>query len=381
MNFTSLRRLLYEKPESFWQRPLRLLRAIRRNPIKQFGIERHQIKLLRENYPAKAKKLIIFVTTNEDMVNGGIMSICAHYEETTKIQQIHGAEVILCSGPDKKLLLKYTKFKNNNYIFGFSGALSYFQALESIMIHIPEYMADRFVTDLSKKDLSRLKKIKNIHINIMLQNINGLKFMKSIKGLERFGKVTCTTAHRRYSTLDLRKELGVPLHLLSVRGDPKGYNRKKYNEKDDLLIISPDEHPMKSQILKLINEQLPQMKMRIIANLTHEEYKRVIERAKWALTFGEGLDGYFVETIFSGGISFSVYNSDYFTEEFRSLRTVYDSYDSLIKKICSDIKSLDEQSVYTGYQDEQYAICSRLYNNAEYYRNLSLFYDESYTFK
>jgi hypothetical protein len=205
--------------------------------------------------------------------------------------------------------------------------------------------------------------------------------MKSIKSMEKFGKVTCTTAHQKYTTLELRRKLGVPLHLLSVRGNSKGYNRKEYISKDDLMIISPDEHPKKSHVLKLIGEKLPHVKLQIISNLTYEEYKRVIEKAKWALTFGEGLDGYFTETIFSGGISFGVFNSDYFTEEFRSLRTVYDSYDSLARQICSDMRSLDEKVAYTDYQNEQYAICSKYYNNKEYNRNLELFYNELYTYK
>lgn len=382
MNISAiLGRLVYAQSESLWQKPLKLLRAIKRNPIKQFGIERKQDELLRENYPADAKKLIMFVNTSVDMVNGGIISICAHYEETAKLKHLHGAEVVLSTGPDKKLLLKYTKFKNDNYILSFSGVLSYFQALESIMIHIPEYMVDGFTNDISKNNMKKLKKINKIHFNILLQNIDGMKYMKTIKSLESFGKVTCTTAHRKYANPELRKELGVPLHLLSVRGDPKSYNRKTYVEKDELMIVSPDEHPTKSHVLKLIAEQLPHMKMQIISNLTYEEYKRVIEKAKWALTFGEGLDGYFVETIFSGGISFSVYNKEYFTEEFGSLRTVYDNYDVLAGKICSDIRGLDEKSAYTDYQDEQYALCSRYYNNADYYRNLELFYNELYTYK
>lgn len=309
------------------------------------------------------------------------MAICAHYEETVKIRHIHGAEAVLSAAPDEKRLLKYTRFENSHTIHDFSDVLSYFQAVESILIHIPEYMADRFLSGMSPQDLSRLRKIENIHINIMLQNIRGLRFMKSIKSMERYGKVTCTTAHRKYTTPALRRELGVPVHLLSARGNAKGYKRKTYTEKDDLMIISPDEHPMKSRVLKLIGENLPQIRLQIISNMTYEEYKRLIERAKWALTFGEGLDGYFVETILSGGISFSAYNADFFTEDFKALRTVYDDYDSLAARIGRDIGTLDEKSAYTDYQNEQYAICSKYYNGTDYFRNLELFYKGLYTYR
>jgi hypothetical protein len=61
--------------------------------------------------------------------------------------------------------------------------------------------------------------------------------------------------------------------------------------------------------------------------MTYQEYKATISKAKWALTFGEGLDGYFVEPIFSGDSSFSVYNPSFFIEDSWSLRTVYRDYD------------------------------------------------------
>lgn len=378
---TMLGRVINTQPDSLWQKPLRLLRAIKRNPIRQFRIARRQKKLLRETYPAVAKTLIIFVNTSDDMVNGGVLAICAHYEETVKMRRIHGAETVLATPPDKRLLLKYTRFKNNNYIFGFSSVLSYFQALESVMIHIPEYMADSFLKDMSAADLARLRRIKYIHFNIMLQNIKGLRFMKTIRRLEELGRVTCTTAHEKYSTIELRREVGVPVHLLSIRGDPKAYNRRGYFEKDDLMIVSPDEHPVKAEVLRLLGEQLPKLKIRIISNLTYEEYKRLVEKAKWALTFGEGLDGYFTETIFSGGISFSVYNSAFFTEDFQALPTVYDSYDSLIRDISADIKRLDEEGAYAEYQERQFAICSAKYSYDKYFENLELFYKGVYTYK
>ena len=69
-------------------------------------------------------------------------------------------------------------------------------------------------------------------------------------------------------------------------------------------------------------------------------FKKVISEAKWALTLGEGLDGYFIEPIFSGAIGFSVYNSRFFTEDFESLETVYSDYDELIKKMPMDIKKI-----------------------------------------
>jgi hypothetical protein len=215
----------------------------------------------------------------------------------------------------------------------------------------------------------------------MLQNIDMLPPKKYVEYLRKLGRLTCTTAHEKYSTLELSRELGVSLHKLSAYVSPEQYHKRNYNEKEDLMIVSPDAHPWKSAILQLIGGKFPRLKVQIIKDLTYEEYKELISHAKWALTFGEGLDGYFVETIFSGGISFSAYNSRFFTEDFKFLRTVYDNYSVLTKSICSDISDLDNEKSYAYYQMQQYDLCHKHYDYREYIRNLELFYKGEYTYR
>jgi hypothetical protein len=248
------------------------------------------------------------------------------------------------------------------------------------MIHIPEYYISQFVRALSIRDYLRLNKIKVLHFNIMIQNIRLLSPQDDINKIKKLGKLTCTTAHEKYSTLEMQRKLGVPLHKLSTYVSPEKYDRKGYVEKEDLMIVSYDEHPRKAEVLGLIAKCLPHLKIQIIKNLTYEEYKKVISRAKWALTFGEGLDGYFVETVFSGGISFSVYNPTFFTEDFKPLRTVYDNYDALTKKICLDIKDINNETAYSDYQTKQYNLCKKHYKYERYIKNLELFYKGKYTY-
>jgi hypothetical protein len=279
------------------------------------------------------------------------------------------------------MLLRYTGFNNRNYIYRFSQVLSYFQYLQSLTVHIPEYCAGQFLKEISREDRSRLESINDVHINIMLQNIKLLSPMEHIRELGKLGKLTCTTSHERYSTPETREKMGCPLHKLRAYGSPEQYNRKKYTEKEDLMIVSPDNHPRKSQVLRLIAREFPQLRIHVIKNLTYEEYKKLISRAKWGLTFGEGLDGYFVETIFSGGVGFGVYNTTFFTEDFKPLRTVYEDYDMLIERICSDIRTLDHQPEYTDYQDEQYELCRKHSSYDEYVNNLKSFYRGEYTYK
>jgi len=144
------------------------------------------------------------------------------------------------------------------------------------------------------------------------------------------------------------------------------------------MIISPDEHELKSAVLGTISKNMPDIRLQIIQNLTYEEFKSTISRAKWALTFGEGLDGYFIEPIFSGCVGFAVYNEQFFTHDFRSCRTVYPSYQSLLDSICNDMTELDNEDSFTRYQREQYECCAKYYSYQQYQDNIFSFYRKYY---
>jgi len=345
--------------------------------LKNYPLRLVQDKLLKSSYDSAAKRLIIFLTPGDDRVDGGIMSYSSIYEETKKLKHIHGAETVMCTIPGDHLILRYTKFPNENYIFRFSQVLGYFRNLESIMIHIEAWIG-QFLRNMTLLDYIRLRNIEDVHFNMMIQHIGALASIDDVAALKKLGKLTCSTAHEKYSTPELSQRFGCPLYKFSTFVSPEKYTRKAYIEKENLMIVSPDPHPMKREVLSIIAKRLPKLKLQIIKNLTYEEYKQVISRAKWALTFGEGLDGYFVETIFSGGISFSAYQPKFFTEDFRSLRTVYDNYDALIQEICSDISDLDNKITYVKYQNEQFELCHKYYDHKQYIENLTSFYKEEY---
>ncbi len=354
-------------------------------PLNDSKIRKYQSELLKENYNPNTKKLIIFLTSGYDMVNGGILSISSMYEETIKLKEIHGAETIKCIVPGEPLILKYTKFKNQDYIYNFTEILSFFGNLDSLIIHIPEY-ACRFTFDkISKEEYSILDKIKDLHINILMQNIDVANDqLNKIKGLkQKFNNITGTMAHENYTNLENRQKFGFPIHKFSTYVSPEQYHFKTYIEKENILIVSQpeDEHPSRTKVLKLLRNEFPEMEIKVIENITYDEFKKVISKSKWALTFGEGLDGYFIEPIFSGAIAFSVFNSRFFTKDFKSLETVYNDYEELIKKMPMDLKRLDSEKYYKLYQEQEFERCSKYYDYNEYIENLKLFYQGEYTYK
>lgn len=350
-----------------------------RNPIRVKIVKAIQRERLMKHYCPTAQRLIIFLAPAHDWVNGGILSINSIYDETCKLKQIHRAEVVMCTIPGGNLLLKYTKFRNQNFLYCFSDVLSYFQNCKELLIHIPESYAENFAEDYLTEERRQQKKLKCLHINILLQNIDLIPSREALKKLEVLGKVTCTTAHEAYSGHETEERIGCRIHKLSVWASPEQYLKRGYSEKNDLMVISHDQHELKSEVLGVIARRFPKLRLQVIRNISYEEYKTVISKAKWAITFGEGLDGYFIEPIFSGCIAFAVYNDRFFTEDFKTLETVYPNYETLIQNICSDLIELDNESSYTQYQSKQFELCAKYYDYNVYVDNVALFYSKYYS--
>jgi uncharacterized protein (DUF3084 family) len=105
----------------------------------------------------------------------------------------------------------------------------------------------------------------------------------------------------------------------------------------------------------------------------------LIAKAKWSLTFGEGLDGYFVEMALTGGVPFAVYNDRFFPPEFRDLPTVYDTWPDLQIFIVKDIPNLDHDALYHAAGEPIRKELNHLYDRERYRENVRLFYEEQYS--
>jgi len=351
----------------------------------QISIRKLQDRAIRD-FDQHSKKLIVFLVpgtdrqTGTDKISGGVISIVSLCEESTSLKSIHGAEVIMCTLPNELVLFRHTQFKNDTNVFRFSQLRQYFGSLSEVIIHIPEFTCGYFLEHLSEQDKDWLAAIPYLQINILNQNIRlmpGDEIIGKIKALA--DKVTCTTAHQRYCTEEYRRKFGVPLHKLSVWISPEKYHFVQFAEKENLIIISPDPHPSRDEVIEKLRK-IKGLTAQVIQNLTYEEYKATIGRAKWALTFGEGLDGYIIEPIFSGSVAFAVYNEDFFTPDFKELETIYDSYDQLLDNIESDIQKLDNESSFQTYQQLEFARCSWHYSEQVYKNNLAAYYKNEYTF-
>lgn len=292
---------------------------------------------------------------------------------------VHLSDVVLCTLPKHRTFLKLTKFKNSSRILRFAQILPYFSDLRSLLIHVPECYINDFMASLCEGDLGRLKSIPDLRINILLQNIDAIEG-QNLDQLKKIGSLTCTTAHDRYCTVEMRKRFGIPLHRLSTQISPEQYERIGFEAKKDMLVISPDPHPFKAEILAWIGKRLPDLRMVVVQDMTYEDYKLLMKSAKWCLTFGEGLDNYFLECVFMGGVSFAIYNEKFFSSDFAKLKTVYPDLKGFTEGIVNDLVALNDPLKYQECAAKQHALCSTHYSHDNYVKNLKHYYQGQFTF-
>ena len=361
----------------------------RRKVKQEREIKLQQNLLIQKSGLTNSNKLIVFLVpgsdwfSGEDNITGGILSIASLLEESSKLNEVHGGDTIMMTHPGEHLLLKHKKFKNNITVYRYDQLFTDFPKLKEIILHIPEYLVPYFLQPQLNNYLQELKKLNFVHINILNQNIRLMPTPNQVKELKKWANlVTQTTAHEKYSSKEQWEKYGISLHKFSVFGGPHRYRRGTFDEKLDRIIISPDDRPYKEQVLNNIKNQLSALDQVIIKNMSYEDYLSTIANTRYAITFGEGLDFYFLETVFCGGVGIAVYNQDFFPESWHSLPGIFSDEIDLVENLNSFLADLENDvELYKTVQNQQYETSSQLYNFEEYQHNIRKFYLGEYTFK
>lgn len=355
----------------------------RKKIFREVKIRNTQNQLIK-TFDETSSKLIVFVVdgtnwfTGKDSISGGILSIASIFEETCKLKQSHGSEVIMVTHPKAHLLLKHTQFPNEIMVFRFNQLIR-FKHLKKVLIHIPEYQFNSSLIDQIANIFPYLH-TSDIHLNILNQRIDIMPEVPVVNNVIKQGfTVTQTTAHEQYSTKAVRGKFGIPLHKLSVYATPERYVFSPYQDKQNLILISPDEDENKIKILDKIKKELPQFDLQIINGITYMEYLKLITKAKYMITFGEGLDFYYIETVFSGGVSYAVYNQEFFTKDFEHLPGIFHNSNQMLDNIIQQIQLLEkDMTLYENYNNQQFNTCHQIYNGKDYQQNLINFYNQNY---
>lgn len=332
-----------------------------------------------------AKKLILFLIPSPDkcIINGGIMSIFSLCETSREINE--GIPCIISTYPNCKYTYAYNdQFKNNEKIYRFSPIVDNAKNLEEMILHIPEYYADDFYNDLTGKDIEFLKSIKNLHINIMNQNIELMPEPEKLRDLYKLtNNITQTLAHDRYATQEVCDKWQIPTHLFSVNIDISKYKAYPFEEKEKIIVLSPDCNENKEKIVKKLGKELPDWKLVTVNNMTFKEYMDLISRAFFTITFGEGMDRYFGQPQYVNSVGFAVYNDEFFPNNNRkNFENVCASYDEMYENIVADVKKYSQnkekyEKIIKDFINEN----SKLYQVSKFYDNLKRFYDRKYDYK
>jgi hypothetical protein len=364
-----------------------LLRSTQRKKVtRETIIKKLQNKLLPQLYPADARKIIIFfldgvdLKTGKENVSGGLLSIHSIFEETIKIKEVHDAEALLCTMKNTNLFFKFSTFDSPYRVFHYEQLEKYFKKAEKIIAHVPEYLVEYFLYQLKSGRLDYLIS-RQLHVNILNQNIQLMPSVEIVRQLRQCViKVTQTTAHERYATESNRKRYDIPLHHFSTFIAPERYKFVTYNDKINRIAFSPDNPEKNAIVIDKLKKELPGYEIVIIGGFTYEQFKEFISKTKFTFTFGEGLDGYYCETVLTGGVCMAVYNEEFFTPDFKMLETVHKSFDELVAGCVSQIQRLDQSENFTRYNRMQFDLLTDHYKFSEYQDNIRKFYLEEYTF-
>lgn len=325
------------------------------------------------------KKLIVFFIPPKNDINGGIMSIFSICKYSREI--CPDAQCVITTFPSKVTYERNTFFKNDEKIYRWEQIVNNAKNVKELIIHIPEYFSDKFSTALTNKDFKFLKQIENVQINILNQNIELMPEPEKIKGLYKItNNVTQAIAHDRYATQEVCDKWQIPTHFLSVHIDTSGYRSYAFEEKEKIIVLSPDEAPYKEAIVKKLKQELPDFKLITVENMPFDEYMDLIAKAYFTISFGEGFDGYFNQPQAVRGLGMAVYNSDFFPDEsWLELKNVYKSPADMENNIVNDIKELSaNKELYYSLINKMNEKLSTLYGEDLFKRNLEKFYKEEY---
>jgi hypothetical protein len=357
----------------------------RRRLFREIDIRLAQDSLIAEQYDSKGANLVVYIVdgadwiTGKEKISGGLLSIASMFEEARKLTELSSYQVIMVTLDSTPLILRHTEFENNITVFRLSQVFSYFGHLRHLIINVPEMLASELPAEFREVSRQRLKGIEKLHINILNQNNQKMPGPEAVDALKRFAPhVTMTIAHARSCNEEMSRKYGITLHYLSTRCSPEHYRRPAFADKINLLTASHDHHPMKAAILETLQKRVPTLRVQVIRNLTYGEYKATIEKAKWLITFGEGLDWYFLETVFSGGISFAVFNDEFFPSEYKELPTVFTSYEQMQRELPGMLERLNNPSAYNECHTALFNFLKKHHRYDEYMEKLQAFYRGNY---
>lgn len=299
------------------------------------------------NFPREvgnAERLIVMVVPEHNAMSGGIYSFFSITDHLRKMKMLHRSEVVVMTRPQEAGLTYFrnTNFTNSENIFRFSQ-LQRCSNLKELYLLLPEYASASFLDNLSKKEILFLLSLNKLSVNILNQNV---KLMPKPEQLEKLrsltSEVTQSVAHHSYFSQEMADAYQTPTLLLPAYTDLSAYSPIRFEDKEKMIIYSPDDAPHKQECLSLLKKKFPEYQLIEIRDITFDEFMDLATRCMFSITFGEGFDGYLAQPIYQGGIGFAVYEEQFFpSKDFLKYKNIFSSADDMLKDICDRITFLE----------------------------------------
>jgi hypothetical protein len=346
-------------------------------PMRLFLYCFYTVDFWRKGAASSTKIIIFLVNDNMHFISGGLLSILNLDRFSREMQCVHGAKIFVCFLPEEGW--HYCRFRmsdNDTIIYPLEFVLARCSKVKDMLLHVPDYALEVFMQRLGPKRLAQLRSEKGMRINILNQNIQLMPADSVIVRLrEEFPGITCTCAHPSYSTAAYQQRWGIPLHHLPAWTYPDDASATSYETKQDIMIVSPDPSVHRESVLGKISKELPHLQICVVSKMPFRKYLKLTRIAKWSLTFGEGMDDYFMGVSMRGGIGFAVYNTEFFTPDFASFQTIYPDWNALLECIVKDIKSLDNKESMESYNSQLRPFLTRIWSAGNTRRALVNFYE------
>jgi hypothetical protein len=317
-----------------------------------------------------AERIMVMVVPEHNTMSGGIYSFFSIAEKMRRLKRDHGYEILTVTRPslDRLTYVRNTNFRNAENVYRFEQILLC-RSVKEIYLQIPEYEAATFLNKLSLDELQYLLSRERVYVNILNQNIKLMPERELFAGLRRIADgLSQSVAHHAYFTQAMADKYDLPTLLLPPYTDLSAYPPAVFEEKEKLIIYSPDEAPHKQKCLETISRKLPDFKLLEIRDITFDRYMDYATRCMFSISFGEGFDGYLAQPIYQGGIGFTVYNNDFFpSPHFRKYENIFDDENEMVNRICGRIVFLstnrDAYVKLNGNLREEY---DKLYSYEKY---------------
>lgn len=323
----------------------------------------------------QSERLMVIVIPEHNEMSGGIYSMFSIAALSQRLRSLHGYDVVLMTRPNPAdvTYCRQRNFRNAEDVYRFEQ-IERCRNLRELYIHVPEYATVDFVANMPPNVLKHILNVPTVHVNILNQNIDFMPEKEDFADLRRIADtLTQSVAHHAYFNQERTDRYQLPTLLLPAYTDLTPYPASEFEDKEKLIIHSPDEAPHREEVLEKLAAGLPDYEIREIRGITFDTYMDLATRCRFSVSFGEGFDGYIAQPIYQGGIGFTVYNEDYFpkTSDFLQYGNIFATEDEMVEEICTRIRHYERnpaayKTLNRAFQDEY----DKLYDYDGYVRQV-----------